>query len=264
MQTRTIRLRPLMMTSAAVLLCATSLWAADDAGPGGTTALDHFLFGGGWITYLVLVPLSFATIALSIDHLLYIRRGVLTPPELKAALDELLAERRFKEALDLVTEDTSLLGGMVLAGLSHASAGLNGMRRAMEEVLEFRAASLFRRIEYLNIIGNLSPMIGLFGTVFGMIKTFSAIVEQGGQPDATSLAQGISIALVTTFWGLLVAIPALSVFHLMRNRIDGLMAGCALAGEELLDVFRQPPKSATPAQKRPSATPPAPQVAAQP
>ena len=259
---QTPRVRIIAPTVIVLLIGATAAWAAYEPGAGGnTSALDHFLFGGGWITYLVLVPLSFATIALSIDHLLYIRRGVLMPPELKAALDELLAERRFKEALDLAADDNSLLGGMIHAGLSHASAGLNGMRRAMEEVLEFRAASLFRRIEYLNIIGNLSPMIGLFGTVFGMIKTFSAIVEQGGQPDAQNLAQGISIALVTTFWGLLVAIPALSVFHLMRNRIDGLLASCALSGEELLDVFRQPPKSTPSAAKRTPATPPAPQVA---
>ena len=108
----------------------------------------------------------------------------------------------------------------------------------MEEVMETRAAGLYRRIEYLNIIGNVSPMIGLFGTVYGMIRTFSTIVEQGGSPDPKALAGGISIALVTTFWGLLVAIPALSIFHLMRNRIDGLLAECAVEAETIIQFFK--------------------------
>lgn len=108
----------------------------------------------------------------------------------------------------------------------------------MDEVLESRAAGLFRHIEYLNIIGNVSPMIGLFGTIYGMILTFTALVELGGTPDPTVLADGIAIALVTTFWGLVIAIPALSVFHLMRNRIDALLAECAVQAEELLQFFK--------------------------
>ncbi len=80
---------------------------------------------------------------------------------------------------------------------------------------------LLRRIEYLNVIGNVSPMIGLFGTVVGMIQAFARIYSAaGGMPEADKLAGDIAVALVTTFWGLLIAIPALSAFALFRNRID--------------------------------------------
>ena len=80
---------------------------------------------------------------------------------------------------------------------------------------------LMRRIEYLNVIGNVSPMIGLFGTVVGMILAFLEIASRhGGMPAADKLAGNIGIALVTTLWGLGIAIPALSAFALFRNRID--------------------------------------------
>ncbi|MCH8853336.1 MAG: MotA/TolQ/ExbB proton channel family protein [Planctomycetes bacterium] len=203
-----------------------------------TNAFDHFVTEGGVITYVILLPLSMVTIGLCVDHLVHIRRGTLLPDARKLRLGELIEQRKYKEVLETTSADPSLLGTVLHAGLSQANSGLPVMERAMEEVMETRAASLYRRIEYLNIIGNVSPMIGLFGTVYGMIRTFSTIVEQGGSPDPAALAGGISIALVTTFWGLLVAIPALSVFHLMRNRIDGLLAECAVEAEGIIQFFK--------------------------
>ena len=229
--------------AASAMLCVVQETSAQDARAlqkqeTQTSAFDHFIRGGGMITYIILLPLSMLTIGLCVDHLVHIRRGALLPDQFKLTLGELIQERKYKEVLDLTARDSSLLSAVVHSGLSRANSGLPVMERAMEEVMETRAASLYRRIEYLNIIGNVSPMIGLFGTVYGMIKTFSTIVEMGGAPDPKALAEGISIALVTTFWGLLVAIPALSVFHLMRNRIDGLLAECAVEAEQIIQFFK--------------------------
>lgn len=218
-----------------------------------TSMLDHFLVSGGPIAYF-LVILSMLTIALALDHFINIRRGTLIPDQLKITLAELMQERKYKEVVEVTANDHSLLGGVLNAGLTHANNGLPAMERAMEEVMETRAASLFRRIEYLNIIGNVSPMIGLFGTVYGMIKTFSRIVDVGGQPNPQDLAGGISIALVTTFWGLLVAIPAISVYQVMRNRIDGLLAECAVESEELTTVFKPLGRGSLVATKQPAKT----------
>jgi biopolymer transport protein ExbB len=206
-----------------------------------SSAFDHFLLDGGPITYVVLLPLSLATIALSIDYFIRIRRSTIVPAELVDQLTSHLEEQRYREVLETSDAHDSLLGEVVHSGLTHASGGAAAMDQAMEGVLEQRAAALFRRIEYLNIIGNISPMIGLFGTVFGMIRTFSEIVAKSGQPSAQDLAAGISIALVTTFWGLLVAVPALTVFHVMRNRIDGLLAECAQQAEDLMATVRSTP-----------------------
>ncbi|MCG3138411.1 MAG: hypothetical protein HJJLKODD_02275 [Phycisphaerae bacterium] len=203
-----------------------------------TSAFDQYVTGGGWITYFVLIPLSFLMTGLSIEHFLNIRRGTLMPDELKASLVQLIQERRYKEVVETTAQHPSMLAGVIHAGLTQANSGLAAMERAMEEVLELRAAVLFRHIEYLNVIANVSPMIGLFGTVVGMIQVFSTIKQMGGQPDAVELAGGIAVALITTFWGLLIAIPALSIFHIMRNRIDALLAECAEEAEQLLQVFR--------------------------
>ena len=105
---------------------------------------------------------------------------------------------------------------------------------AVTESLEQDTANLLRKIEWLNLIGNVAPMIGLFGTVWGMIEAFNGIVQAGGQPQPADLAAGISVALVTTWWGLIVAIPALAAFGFLRNRIDSFTAEVALTSEKLL------------------------------
>ncbi len=108
------------------------------------------------------------------------------------------------------------------------------MRNAFFESLEEQSTGLLRKIEWLNLIGNVSPMVGLFGTVFGMIKLFNAIVLAGGQPQPAQLAEGISVALVTTFWGLLIAIPALGIYGIFRNRIESLMSGAVVDVENIM------------------------------
>ena len=104
--------------------------------------------------------------------------------------------------------------------------------------MEERSARLFRKTEYLNIIGNVSPMIGLLGTVTGMILLFAEIHAADAFPGARIVADRIAVALITTFWGLAVAIPALSIYAVFRNRIDVLTAECALAAEHILSVFK--------------------------
>jgi biopolymer transport protein ExbB len=102
-------------------------------------------------------------------------------------------------------------------------------------------------------------MIGLFGTVYGMILAFHAIVQTGGNADPILLAGGISTALTTTFWGLVVAIPALAGYAVLRNRIDAYTTEATLVAEELLNHFRPKPRprgaaaKATPKTPTPSA-----------
>jgi biopolymer transport protein ExbB len=98
-------------------------------------------------------------------------------------------------------------------------------------------------------------MIGLFGTVYGMILAFHAIVMTGGNADPILLAGGISTALTTTFWGLIVAIPALAGYAIVRNRIDEFTADATLRAEELLNEFRPRSGSASRAAAAPAAKP---------
>ena len=121
------------------------------------------------------------------------------------------------------------------------------MMRALEQTADERATARLRRIELLNVFGQVCPMIGLFGTVYGMILAFGAIVASGGSADPVALAGGIGTALTTTFWGLVVAIPALAGYATLRNKIDELTVEATIVGEEILNNFR-PRKSGSTAR----------------
>jgi biopolymer transport protein ExbB len=244
----------LVAVGAVVLVPGVTIMAQDDRGTTSSTSalkwVDHFVVKGGWITWFVLIPLSVATVALAIEHCVSIRRTTILPPESEQRISAMLADKRYAEAARFTTEDPSVLSHVVNTGLLEAGRGFAAMERALEESLDDRSARLMRKIEYLHVIGNVSPMIGLFGTVYGMIRLFASIRAAGAIPEPAVIADDISIALVTTFWGLAVAIPALSVFALFRNRIDVLMAEVALTCEKLLAVFK--PGGESPAVQAPS------------
>jgi biopolymer transport protein ExbB len=209
-----------------------------DAGPAAEVRyFDFFVVKGGPIAF-GLIALSIVTIALTIEHCLSIRRATIVPPEAVRHTKALIDEKQYVEAIRFTGEDPSMLGYVLNAGLVEASNGYTAMERALEETLDERSARLFRKTEYLNIIGNVSPMIGLLGTVTGMIMLFAEIHAADTFPGARIVADRIAVALITTFWGLAVAIPALSIYAVFRNRIDVLTAECALAVEHILSVFK--------------------------
>jgi biopolymer transport protein ExbB len=199
--------------------------------------LDFFVVKGGPIAF-GLIGLSIVTIALTIEYSLSIRRATMVPPEAIRRTHELIGEKRYLEAIKFTAEDMSMMGYVLNAGLTEAAKGFAAMERALEESLDERSARLFRKIEYMNIIGNVAPMIGLLGTVTGMILLFAEIHAADAFPGARIVADRIAVALITTFWGLAIAIPALSIFAVFRNRIDVLTAECALAAEQVLEVFK--------------------------
>jgi biopolymer transport protein ExbB len=132
---------------------------------------------------------------------------------------------------------------VVHAALSEAAHGYASMERAMEEAAEEKSSGMQRKIEWVNLLGNVSPMLGLLGTVWGMILAFMEIVAAKGIPPPDKLAYSIGIALVTTLLGLVVAIPALAVFAILRNRIDALSNQVVMQAQELISTFRPAPKA---------------------
>ena len=109
----------------------------------------------------------------------------------------------------------------------------------MEEVAEEESMKMDHRLSYLALIGTLAPMIGLFGTVHGMINAFYAIATGGGTPDPNKLADGISKALITTLIGLLIAIPAITAYNILRNRVQRLVLEVGSTGENLMGRFEK-------------------------
>lgn len=230
-----------LLIFAVVLIVVRPAWSqtgvpTDAAVADNLKYFDFFVVKGGWIAYIIIV-LSVVAMALTIEHCISIRRATIVPGEAAVRVQQLIDEKRYLEAIQFTAEDPSMMGYVLNAGLLDASNGFTAMERAVEESLDERSARMFRKIEFLNIIGNVSPMIGLFGTVYGMILLFAEIHAAGALPGARVVADRMAIALITTFWGLAVAIPSLSIYAVFRNRIDVLTAECALTVDRILGVF---------------------------
>ncbi|MDP7030046.1 MAG: MotA/TolQ/ExbB proton channel family protein [Phycisphaerales bacterium] len=197
----------------------------------------HIEVLGTGVTWLLLC-MSATAIGLAIAMAMDNRRGSIMPDGFVEAMQGDIDANRFREALGRATASESFIGGIMSDAMKQAPHGWTAVVRALEQASEERTVARLRRIEILNIIGQVSPMIGLFGTVYGMILAFSAIVASGGAADPVMLAGGIGTALTTTFWGLVVAIPSLAACAVLRGRIDATTAEATLAAEALLGRFR--------------------------
>jgi biopolymer transport protein ExbB len=198
--------------------------------------LKILLLGGGTIGFIIWA-LSIVTVALAINSFLKLRKVNILPEVIQQQIEELFEAKQYREAIDMTEQQPDFLSYMVHSALSEAPHGYPAMERAMEEAAEERTTQMLRRIEWLNLIGNIGPMLGLLGTVWGMIGAFFTIVQTGA-PEPAKLAGDIGVALVTTLLGLAVSIPALSVYAILRSRIDALTSEAIMTSQELISTFR--------------------------
>ena len=191
----------------------------------------------GWGYALVFLSLSFTLVALFVMNILTARRENVVPIQLVQGFESHLDEKRYQEAFELAKSDESFLGQVLAAGLAKLSAGYQQAIEAMQEVGEEESMKLEHRLSYMALIGTISPMIGLFGTVDGMIRAFSVIAITTTQPKPADLAKGISTALFTTLIGLAIAIPAIAIYNILRNRIARLVLEVGIISEGLMGRF---------------------------
>jgi biopolymer transport protein ExbB len=130
------------------------------------------------------------------------------------------------------------------AGLGKLQSGYEHAIEAMQEVGEEENMKLDHRLSYIALIGSISPMVGLFGTVDGMIDSFWTIATSGGTPKPSLLAEGVSKALLTTMIGLAIAIPAIAVYNILRNRVQRLVLEVGITSENLMSRFENVGKKA--------------------
>ena len=140
-------------------------------------------------------------------------------------MSEAIAKGAYGSAAQIAANDDSFIGRVSAAGLKEADRGWLAMEKALEDAAADQTAAMYRRTEPLSTIGNVAPMLGLLGTVVGMVLTFGelAVAEAGGR----NLANGIYFALVTTVEGLVVAIPVLIAHSLLNARIASLVSEAA-------------------------------------
>ncbi|TWT90928.1 Biopolymer transport protein ExbB [Pseudobythopirellula maris] len=203
--------------------------------------LDIVLAGGpvGMAIMALLAALSMTALALVVEHALTIRRGVLAPPGVDDELVRAMRAGDLAAAARACDSQPCFLSAVTRAGLSEADAGWPAVEKGMEDAAGDQTARLLRKIEYLSVIGNIAPMVGLLGTVVGMLLAFREVAQTDGAATASQLASGIYQALVTTVAGLLVAIPALGAFAVFRNRVDGLASETAHRALQLLKPLKR-------------------------
>ena len=234
---------------ATLCLLASPLARAQDAEEGSASFFQAFFLSDDWLglgIIWLLIAGSVVSISLTILFISRYRKATIMPAETRDGLDDLLQQKKYREAIAFANEDTSFLGKITSSALNEAANGYGAMERALEESGDYETTRILRPIEVLNVLGNIAPMMGLFGTVYGMIVAFQKLVDAGGSPDPVDLAAGISTALVTTFWGLVVAIPALAAYAVIRNKIDAVTAEALLSAEQIIRPFR-------PARRKPAA-----------
>ena len=195
------------------------------------------LIASGGLIGGVLLLLSVIALGLGIEHAVTLKREKLFPEDVFADIERALDSGEYQEAVEICETEDCVLTRVVGAGLTRTASGFERMQEAMASEADAQAEVVLRKLGYLNLIAGIAPMLGLFGTVWGMIQAFQRIAIDPN-PGAPELASGIYVALVTTFLGLLVAIPTLAAFSFFRNRATGILTQVGLASEEILDRFR--------------------------
>ena len=204
--------------------------------------LIWYLRACGWEFGPIFIILSIVFVTLVIMNWLAISRNAIAPPEMIEQFQGKLENKEYQEAYELAKESDSLFGRIFAVGLVAMSNGSGSgnfaaAKQAMDDTAEEEVLRLEHRLSYLGTIASIAPMIGLLGTVYGMILAFGVIAD-GGPPQASKLAGGISLALVTTQIGLMIAIPALILFEVFKNRLTRFVLELNIQMENSLKRFQ--------------------------
>ncbi|HUG20410.1 MAG TPA: MotA/TolQ/ExbB proton channel family protein [Planctomycetaceae bacterium] len=195
--------------------------------------LSWMIRASGWYG-LVLLILSFIMVAVIMMNVLQVRRDVLMPPDFIELFEEKINAKDYQAAYEVSRADDSFIARVLTNGLSKLNRGYEEAIEGMQEIGEEENMTLEHRISYLALIGAIAPMIGLMGTVAGMIESFQTIATSTTSPKPADLAEGISKALFTTLEGLIVAIPAMIGYSLLRNQVAKLVLEVGIVSEGLM------------------------------
>lgn len=214
------------------------------------------------IFWLILLPTSIGLIAIVVLLAMDLRMSAAIPAGFVDEFTDTVNKRKFKEAYDMARADPSYLGRVLTAGMSRLQYGIEDAREASLNTLEGIKSDKEQKNNYTAVIATLGPLLGLVGTVFGMIEAFMEL-STGSNPNPAKLADGISHALAVTLVGVGIAVPAIMANTYFRNRITQIMLEVGSVSDDLLTQMyhnsKKPGSSApmaTPTTTVPIATPP--------
>ena len=204
-----------------------------------TRSMFEIVMSAGWFWVLVFALLSLTAVFFIIEHSITIRKSALLPEHVLIELEQMIARGEIPQAAEYchLPENESLASEVVLAGLERfqgSEFGFAEYKTAVEEAGEDYLGRLYRKTEVLGIIGSVAPMLGLMGTVVGMISAFNTIAQQEGSAKPAELAGGIGTALLTTLFGLSIAIPSMISYSFFRNKIDSIVSEAGKRVERIM------------------------------
>jgi len=205
--------------------------------PWSLSSLPSAFRAGGWL----MVPIGLCSIialAIVLERFWALRRRAIVPRDLARELERLHHEQSLDAPRIAALCAGSALGRMLAAGLNERQRSRAAMKARIEEAGRQAVAEMERHLDTLGTIASVAPLLGLLGTVLGMIEVFAALVE-AGTGDPALLAGGIAKALITTAAGLTVAIPALLFHRYFHSRIQTLVIGMEEQSLRLLDALEQ-------------------------
>ena len=174
-----------LMAVVAIGVCTTPVaqhaYAAEAAESGSSPTFLDNVKAGGWIGGIIIIC-SIVGVSLSLTYLFQIRRDALVPPELLGQVEELFNDEEYEEAFHVCEANPSFLSSILIAGLSRLDEGYEEMQKAVQDTGEIETTKLYQKIGYISLIASVAPMLGLFGTVAGMIATFNVIAASAVQP----------------------------------------------------------------------------------
>lgn len=206
------------------------------------SVLSFYFRSLGWFYTITFLAISFTLVALVVMNFLTLRRSAVVPLTLIEGFESNLNEKKYQEAFELAKTSDSFLGRVLAAGLAKLGQGYPQAIEAMQEVGEEESMKLEHRLSYVALIGAISPMVGLLGTVDGMVASFRVIASSPTTPKPYELAEGISTALITTLVGLWLAIPAILIFGHFKNVLARLVLEVGVLSEGLMSRFQSIPQ----------------------
>jgi biopolymer transport protein ExbB len=223
--------------------------AADDPGE-KKGMIRHMIESVGWVFGPMLLFISVALIAIIVLLAMDLRMSAAIPPGFVEDFSDLVNKRQFKAAYELARDDGSFLGRVMTTGMGRLQYGIEDAREAAFNMVDSIKSSKEQLISYLATIGTLGPLLGLVGTVYGMIEAF-LVLATGTQIDAKALADKISHALVVTLFGVALSVPAIFCHTLFRNRLIRLSMDTGNVADDLLTQMyhnsKKPAATAAPA-----------------
>ncbi len=225
----------LLLVPLALLLLAPALLAQTDTSR--MSALEKFQHGAGWIGWII-EGLSVIALTLIIKYAMELRKSKLAPPEVVDEIEALLEAEEYQEAMEVCESEPCFFTNVVAAGLAKINVSFDTMEKSISEMLDEENTKISGKLSWLTLLAAIAPMLGLLGTVQGMIGAFDQIAASKGQATPDQLADNISMALITTLLGLMVAIPVTSAYVVIRNRVIATSIEIAAVVEDMFERFR--------------------------